>query len=202
MFTRFALPLTVSALALSGCLTTQENPNYQHSTRYQGANPQGDVMPQAIQNARVETIQMPVSQTQTTAVVYEQAPAPIVTSTDSTYTVETVTGTPGYMAMQSGQATVVLSDANGVSTPVVVEYDYTPNLITAGTQMPAGQPAALPNVTRTYGATSHTVVAGDTVYSLARQRCVPLADITSVNGIGADFAIRLGQVLQLPAPRC
>jgi len=120
MFTRFALPLTVSALALSGCLTTQENPNYQHSTRYQGANPQGDVMPQAIQNARVETIQMPVSQTQTTAVVYEQAPAPIVTSTDSTYTVETVTGTPGYMAMQSGQATVVLSDANGVSTRFIV----------------------------------------------------------------------------------
>lgn len=223
MFIRLTFPLTTAALLLSGCLTTQENPNYQHSTRYQGDNPtesyaQSAPAPQTTYETlpAQTTVQAPANTT--TAVVYEQAPAPVMISTDATYTGETVTGTPGYMAMQNAQVPVqapvpapiytqaapsisqTASQATLGSGPVAIDYDYTPNLVTADTQTVA---SGYPTLTRSYGSgMAHTVVAGDTVYSLARQTCSSLADITSLNGIGSDYGIKLGQVIQLPASKC
>jgi LysM repeat protein len=188
-----AFTLSVSALALSGCITSQENPNYQHSTRYQGADPTTPVFE--------DTMPMEATTVSYEPVVYEQAPAAVITSTDATYTDTDVVGTPGFMAMQAANAepAPVITTASTTSTGAVeIDYDYTPNLVAVDTQMPA----TLPEITRSYGTSTHVVAPGDTVYSLARKTCTSLTDITAPNAIGADYGIKIGQVIQLPASRC
>jgi len=78
-------------------------------------------------------------------------------------------------------------------------YDYGDNLVTAdvGTQIEESQSYTIPN----FGAT-HTVVEGDTLYSLSRARCVSVSEIQQMNGIGADYGIKIGQTLTLPVTRC
>lgn len=49
---------------------------------------------------------------------------------------------------------------------------------------------------------NYRVVSGDTVYSLARKRCVPVSAIQSSNGLDASYGIQIGQSLNLPASQC
>ncbi len=56
-----------------------------------------------------------------------------------------------------------------------------------------------------YGGNSagnYRVVTGDTVYSLARQRCVPVSAIQTSNGLDATYGIQIGQSLNLPNSQC
>ncbi len=48
---------------------------------------------------------------------------------------------------------------------------------------------------------THRIAAGDTLYSLAKSRCLAVSDIQSANNM-SDANIRLGQVLTLPASKC
>lgn len=49
---------------------------------------------------------------------------------------------------------------------------------------------------------THEVREGDTVYSLARSRCLHVEDIRRANNLGGDFKIRLGEYINLPPSRC
>ncbi|WP_298917547.1 LysM peptidoglycan-binding domain-containing protein [uncultured Algimonas sp.] len=48
----------------------------------------------------------------------------------------------------------------------------------------------------------YVVAAGDTLFSVARQACVSVADILSVNTVADPNALRLGQDLSLPDGHC
>lgn len=49
---------------------------------------------------------------------------------------------------------------------------------------------------------NYRVVTGDTVYSLARQRCVSVSAIQTSNGLDATYGIKIGQSLNLPNSQC
>lgn len=209
--------VSLSAALLSGCLTTQENPNYEHSTVYRGDQVQTNQYAEA----------MPV---ETTVATYEATPvqpvyahtAPVTHAstsmtaapTDTAYGSGEVTGTPGFMAMQNDQQTVSYADVaptmpaaqivtnapmGAAGTPVA--YDYSRNLISVDAVTSQN---ALPNTVRVMqGAEQNYVVQpGDTVYSLSRKACIGVNVIQSMNGLGADYAIKIGQTLTLPTSVC
>jgi len=139
--------------------------------------------------------------------------------TDSAYSAQEVTGTPGFMALQAGQApstfaevapalpaaqVITHSPVAAAGTPI--SYDYSRNLISADVNT-TGQ--YIPDTTRVLQGSglqaprgNYTVQPGDTVYSLARKTCVGVNVIQSMNGIGADYGIKIGQSLNLPASVC
>jgi len=106
------------------------------------------------------------------------------------------TGTPGYHAVQAE----------------AVEYDYSQNTVTTASTVIAAQspvtnptpsPVQLNHSQRsTEVLSSHIVTDGDTVYSLARTRCIGINDIRTLNALGSDYGIRIGQTLTLPASQC
>lgn len=123
--------------------------------------------------------------------VYEAAPAPSYTP----YAPQTASQPPA-------------SQPNGARQ---VDYDYGENLRTSEN---AKNLTAAPTFDQMQGRNragtsanigtgqSYTVRQGDTVYSLSRRLCAPIGDITTANGIGGDYAIAIGQTLNLPNSRC
>ena len=65
---RSLLILPLTAILLSGCLTTQENPNYEYSTTYRGDSPEQN------QYAAAEQAPAPISGTQYAGTQYASAP--------------------------------------------------------------------------------------------------------------------------------
>ena len=199
------LVLLASATALCACATPQENPNYQFSSKYQS--------PEAAPVQLASTTPVPVQTMSTDAVVVMDAPVSAVSETEQAWDARTMDGTPGYVAVMEAGAEydapapgpapigrpVEIAPAPVPSQgPRAVSYDYSQNVIIAGadTQVPSHE-------TRPRGlAGAYVVQPGDTVYSLARARCLSIADVQQGNGIGADYAIAIGQTLSLPPSRC
>jgi len=105
--------------------------------------------------------------------------------TDAAYAGRSMAGTPGYEA----------------TAAVPVEYDYSQNIVSTASNAPVyGGETQI----RTFnGATqSHTVRQGDTVYSLSRKLCTGIDEVQTLNNLGYDFAIKIGDNLTLPASRC
>lgn len=222
---RSLILVSISAVVLSGCLTTQENPNYEHSTVYRGGAAQttqyATTAPATSTAATYETATSYETaasyETATTAYPVYAHPAPvqattaITAPTDTAYASTDVTGTPGFMAMQGNVQTTEPAPAlpavqmvntaplGAAGTPI--EYDYSRNLITADAVTTGQQ---YPETVRVMGGGSqnYTVQPGDTVYSLSRKTCVGVNVIQSMNGLGADYGIQIGQALRLPASVC
>jgi len=225
--------LLTPAIFLSACLTTQENPNYEYSSRYQppARIQMGQTAPETTtsttaaaapityetQGVTYQTQPVPY---QTEAVTYDPQPvasAPSVTTTaiaaptDAQYATQEVTGTPGYMALAQESATQPSSQASSVSLitasqPQRVAYDYSQNLIAADAIIDAPEYAdevrtLVPSV-QNYAGQDYTVRQGDTIYALSRKHCVGVDVIRSMNTIGADYAIKIGQTIRLPDSRC
>ena len=71
----------------------------------------------------------------------------------------------------------------------------------------AAAPEMTPEPTAELAVTEYTVQAGDVLWAIARQLAGPATDyadfanrIAALNGIGADGALRIGQVLRIPQP--
>ncbi len=133
-------------------------------------------------------------------------------------------GTPGYYAIHGGQppmqqqAPVQQVPMQQVPMPMQpapmqqvqmqpqqVYQQHPQTVYVPVTQSQAVTQAAVPGPQFTYAATGagmHQVVEGDTVYSMSRQLCVGVDDIQRANGLDANYSIKLGQFLQLPASRC
>ena len=229
--------LLAPTVLLAGCLTTQENPNYEYSSKYrppaaiQTAQTSSPVIASTTQTypvqsvtyeapntygtstiTPVQVIEAPVHApntviTASTGATYPHASqnVPTVSPTDSQFAGQEVTGTPGFMALaqsaqtESVQTNIVQSDSR--VQPQIVNYDYSPNLITADTAIDQPDIADEIRIIPSAGQ-SYTVQQGDTIYALSRRHCVGVDVIRSMNGIGADYAINIGQSISLPASRC
>lgn len=237
---RSFLILSLSAVVLTGCLTSQENPNYEHSTTYRGDQVGQNQYADATSVASAPVIYQPAAVSYEPATDYQGVPVqpvPQYTSstaatvmatapTDSVYGASEVTGTPGFMAMQSAQQSVTtqavaetLPAAEYVSAAPIgaagtpIAYDYSRNLVqtdaaTTGQKTPdtvriIGQSGQIDGYAP-MGVTgqNYTVKQGDTVYSLSRKTCVGVNVIQSMNGLSNDFAIKIGQPLMLPTSVC
>lgn len=219
--------LSLSAALLGGCLTTQENPNYEHSTVYKGdgADQNQYAYAQPAEMTAVTYEQATPAQTILTqnATTYAAPPqvgvAQTISSattvlatapTDAVYGARDVTGTPGFMAMESSRQANVLETTTmtevvtaaplgAQGTPIA--YDYSRNIIATDAAMTEQQ---LPETVRVLqgAGQDYIVKQGDTVYSLARKTCVGVSVIQSMNGLDTDYAIKIGQSLTLPAAVC
>ena len=254
---RSSILIFAPALLLAGCLTTQENPNYEISSKYQqpgriqtaqtspaviapttqsvpysapvqtvtyetqsatqiaptsvsthgststvlAANDQAYTSP-AI-SPSIGTTQSSVPATAHAAASFGSAttyPSENIAPTDAQFTGQEVTGTPGFMVLaQSNQTQTVQS--SGIGQPQPVAYDHSQNFITADVVMENSDFVEDVRIIPSVGQ-SYIVQQGDTIYALSRRYCVGVDIIRSMNGIGADYAINIGQTITLPANRC
>lgn len=141
-------------------------------------------------------------------VVYQSPRIVHQSPTDTQFSSISETGTPGYQVLQSqvitDPAPIAVAQASSVSNnsaqgAQLVAYDYSENIVSANAY-------SAPEYSETRylngDNASHRVKEGDTVYSLARRNCVSVGDIQSINGLNADFSIKIGDDLRLPASRC
>ena len=178
--------MLVSVATLAACATAQENPNYKYSSKYQENAP----------------VQVASTAPATVPVVFE-APAAI-SETEAAFDADTMEGTPGYAIMVEDNAPTSAPVPAPVAAtqggPRAVAYDYSDNVIIADADTPV-QPTEVRRIPAPM-AGGYTVVPGDTVYSISRRLCVGVGEVTAPNAIGADYAIQIGQTLNLPASRC
>ncbi len=254
---RSSILIFAPALLLAGCLTTQENPNYEISSKYQqpGRIQTAQTSPAVIApttqsvpySAPVQTVTYetqsatqiaPTSvsthgSTSTVLAANDQAytnpaispsigttqssvpatahaaasfgsattyPSENIAPTDAQFTGQEVTGTPGFMVLaQSNQTQTVQS--SGIGQPQPVAYDHSQNFITADVVMENSDFVEDVRIIPSVGQ-SYIVQQGDTIYALSRRYCVGVDIIRSMNGIGADYAINIGQTITLPASHC
>ena len=139
-----------------------------------------------------------------------QAPTSVVQQAPTDAQFENISegGTPGYQVLQSQviayDAPIAVAEAPRIvqssSGAQVVDYDYSENIVSANT-------FTTPEYSETRiiggsGYSVHSIIEGDTVYSLARRNCVGVNDIQSINGLNSNFAIKIGDSLKLPASQC
>lgn len=221
--------LSLSAALLGGCLTSQENPNYEHSTVYKAdgadlnqyayaeptvvtAADYQSTTPVQTQAVFTETMPAQVIPTQTTST---PTTAPATAPTDALYGSHDVSGTPGFMAMESARqseamemaaqsmpAAEAMQAAPLGTTGTPITYDYSRNMVATDVVISGQQMPETVRVTPQVVGQSYTVQQGDTVYSLARKSCVGVSVIQSMNDLNADYAIKIGQSLTLPASVC
>ena len=155
--------------------------------------------PQVVHQASQHVVQQSPQVVHQSAQVLHQAP------TDTQFSNISETGTPGYQVLQSqiisDQAPISVAEVTHAPTngARLVDYDYSNNIVSASAY-------SVPEYSETRYLNgenaSHRVQEGDTVYSLARRNCVTVGDIQSINGLNADFSIKIGDDLRLPASRC
>lgn len=113
----------------------------------------------------------------------------------------TLNGTPGYYAVNGTDADASAPiEADTYAFTQVDTTPQTPSVVNAAS-LPSNHLFANSYISGD-GGMLHSIVTGDTVYSLARTSCTSVAEIRSLNGLNADSYIRLGDNIRLPASRC
>lgn len=79
-------------------------------------------------------------------------------------------------------------DSSGYVAPAPAEPNYS---------APPSAPSRPSSPSRSSGGGTHTVVSGDTLYSLARRNGTSVKAIKNANGLSSDI-IRIGQKLRIP----
>lgn len=116
-------------------------------------------------------------------------------------------GTPGYHATQT-QAPVIINTAQNQYRPTTGSRDLQPIMPPSSlyAEDGSGPLAQAPSPSPTTGLRSaaglHKVVEGNTVYSLARGLCSSVEEIKRLNSLDANFSIRLGENIKVPASQC
>ncbi|GAA4761896.1 muramidase family protein [Microbacterium gilvum] len=127
------------------------------------------------------------------ATVAKSVPA-AVSSAPSTYTVaagDTITG----IAIRHGLRTIDVLTWNGLSWSSTIYPGQKLALAASGTATAQAAPVAELSVSTETNRTTHTVEAGDTVWSIAQRYDVPVADVLSLNSLSSDAVIFPGQKL-------
>ncbi|MCF6221929.1 MAG: LysM peptidoglycan-binding domain-containing protein [Robiginitomaculum sp.] len=115
-------------------------------------------------------------------------------------------GTPGYYAVNGTPPPVQATQPQFAQTqspqPQQMQAEPSPMPTTfAPIPLPpslaSSIPASLPS-----GTIRHTVIPGDTLYSLARTTCSSVTEIQNINTINDEFYIRAGEDILLPNGRC
>ena len=89
---------------------------------------------------------------------------------------------------------------HGVSVDALVSANRlaNPDALRLGQRLFIPGAAERPRSSTSQASLRHTVVAGDTLWSLARRYQVPVQRIADANGLGNPDALRLGQVIVIP----
>ena len=98
-------------------------------------------------------------------------------------------GTPGYYAV------------NGITPPAPAPANI-PEPAAKIVEVVTPSPETNTPPAYSVGTAQHTVIKGDTVYSLARTSCVSLSEFKQINNINDEFYIRVGQGITIPTGRC
>lgn len=108
-------------------------------------------------------------------------------------------GTPGFYAMQGTESfeapaeTVNLAEVSA-EQPVYQDFAKLQSQIVTP-EIAITSPASLT-------ARTHRIIPGDTVYSLARNSCVSVAELKRLNNINDAFYIRVGEDITIPSKSC
>ncbi len=149
---------------------------------------------------------------------YESIAPPAVGEVTGTPLVEDVQslgedGTPGFYAIQAEEGnefdTTGQTDGLAISAPENAQ----PAQVQPAQAQPAqaqptvqtGASAGLDKIVKmntVSDTVNHTIVTGDTLYSLARKSCSSVIELQRINQIGDDYAIKIGHQLLLPAGQC
>ena len=225
--TTLTLCAAASLIALAACSTVPNNPNYQYSSKYGQPGPdtvqmaQVETVTESDAGQSQPTLATSRSEGPSTSPTEQAYNADQMVGTPgyemmqaqaAQQAPQSVAPTPAPESAPAPRPTQLAAQPTG---PREVTYDYAQNMIgqsseEAATPTPAPAPIKMAEEAQPLAGTavnaptgySYRVQAGDTVYSMSRALCVPIADITGPNGIGADFAISIGQTLTLPASRC
>lgn len=116
----------------------------------------------------------------------------------------TISQPNGTCLIRESSASYQTSSLNTVQTSAYQQRGTLPRAsnVVKAYAMTTSSPQTMPQITRNYGASTYQVESGDTVYSLARRRCVSVEDIQGSNGLDRNYGIQIGQTLQLPANQC
>ena len=112
-------------------------------------------------------------------------------------------GTPGYYAVNGlTPPAQAVQPAQSAQIQTIV-----PQQVQPATPAPIAQPkqtqAYVPvPLNTTAGTIRHRIVAGDTLYSLARTSCSSVSELQSLNSVNSEFYIRAGEDMLLPSGRC
>lgn len=151
-----------------------------------------------------DPVSVPAPQTATISPVYQPA---------ATTTYATTTSVPTAPAYQSATVTTpaiqeTTESFGDAGTPgyyaVNGTPDYTPTALpsTPVYEAPTYASQSTTIMASGIGQRSHTLIAGDTVYSLARSSCVSVSEFKQLNNIDDNYYIRAGDQIMIPASRC
>jgi len=92
---------------------------------------------------------------------------------------------------------------NGITDPSRLLAGQTLKIPSTGTSSTVGEPRSSGPIpvasTPVAGSKSYRVVKGDTLYSIAREFSVTVASIQELNGLSANYVLRAGDFLKIPA---
>jgi lipoprotein NlpD len=101
--------------------------------------------------------------------------------------------------VQKGETLYSIARALGIKADDLIKY----NGITDPSRILAGQKLKIPPAgtsgTPASGSVVYRVVKGDTLYGIAREFSVTIASIQELNGLSANYVLRAGDVLKIPA---
>lgn len=109
-------------------------------------------------------------------------------------------GTPGFYAVNGME---VSEDTITEQTDFITEQDgfeYTAPQAVQHTETAPTHPIEVARAS--LNTRRHTIIPGDTVYSLARSSCVSISDLKTANSINDDFYIRVGDEIMIPLSKC
>lgn len=123
---------------------------------------------------------------------HSDAPAPGFTSGTVTEAVPVTHGGRTY-CVRTGDTIISVAKKHGVSTPALIEL----NSLRGRTALTPGQILSLPEKNIPAPPAGHTVAAGDTLESIARQHGTSIAALQKANAMGSSTLITIGEVLAL-----
>jgi len=102
--------------------------------------------------------------------------------------------------VQKGETLYSIARTLGIKAEDLIKY----NGITDPSRILAGQTLKIPSVggatgSPAAGSVSYRAVKGDTLYSIAREFSVTVASIQELNGLQANYVLRAGDSLKIPA---
>lgn len=106
-------------------------------------------------------------------------------------------GTPGYYAIHGIEAP---QDMAPTQTALQEQYAFEDAHSVQHTETTPTQPFEV--APASLNTRHHTIIPGDTVYSLARSSCISVAALKSANGIDDSFYIRAGDEIMIPLSKC
>ena len=216
--------IATTVLVIGGCSTTAQNPNYQQTTKYKGSSPYiGQTGQAVVQQANHQTqLAAPVTYApQEVPLGYAPQVAPVTATTLTRQSAPVYQAAPQAVTYEAPRAEQGLQEnttslggngtpgyyaVNGTPPPVqTVQPKFTqiqPNQPQQFQPEPIPVPSGFTALPKPTGTIRHTVIPGDTLYSLARTTCSSVSEIQSLNAINAEFYIRAGEDILLPSGRC